>query len=213
MCLYTMDFVSAGKNTLLLYATVCEKVVPRLNKHDAVIEWNFMKIAPPPKWRAGCALLCDVTLCNNQCEILIGFPLLSNVRHRAMMMPVFPPLTRLILISPSCSTIYRIFKIILEMVTVYMIELQTQCSTQVHCFRKHSVRYELCFKKYLTVWELSDSNGWAWVKREWKKSRERLLRTILFYSGHLQHERERPDMERKYMNSDKVQRKEPELTT
>jgi len=25
-----------------------------------------------------------------------------------------------------------------------------------------------------------------------------LLRTILFYSGHLQHERERPDMERKY---------------
>jgi len=34
-----------------------------------------------------------------------------------------------------------------------------------------------------------------------KKSRERLIRTILFYSGHLQHERERPDMERKYMNS------------
>jgi len=27
-CLYTMDFVSAGKNTLLfLYVTVCEKVV------------------------------------------------------------------------------------------------------------------------------------------------------------------------------------------
>jgi len=33
-----MDFVSAGKNTLLLYATICEKVVPRLNKHDDVIE-------------------------------------------------------------------------------------------------------------------------------------------------------------------------------
>jgi len=28
-----------------------------------------------------------------------------------------------------------------------------------------------------------------------------------------QHERERPDMERKYMNSDKAQTKEPELTT
>jgi len=54
VCLYTMDFVSAGKNTLLLYVTVCDKVVPRLNKHDDVIEWNFMKIAPP-KWRAGCA--------------------------------------------------------------------------------------------------------------------------------------------------------------
>jgi len=34
-----MDFVSAGKNALLLlYVTVCEKVVPRLNKHDDVIE-------------------------------------------------------------------------------------------------------------------------------------------------------------------------------
>jgi len=28
-----------------------------------------------------------------------------------------------------------------------------------------------------------------------------------------QHERERPDMEQKYVNIDKVQRKEPELTT
>ena len=33
--------------------TVCEQVAPRLNKHDDVIEWNFMKIVPPPKWRAG----------------------------------------------------------------------------------------------------------------------------------------------------------------
>jgi len=47
VCLYAMDFVSAGKNTLLLYVTVCEKVVPRLNKHDDVIEQNFMKIALP----------------------------------------------------------------------------------------------------------------------------------------------------------------------
>jgi len=41
-----MDFVSAGKNTLLLYVTVYEKVVLRLNKHDNVIKWNFMKISP-----------------------------------------------------------------------------------------------------------------------------------------------------------------------
>jgi len=27
--------------------TVSEKVVQHLNKHDDVIEWNFMKIAPP----------------------------------------------------------------------------------------------------------------------------------------------------------------------
>ena len=38
VCLCTMDFVSVGKNSLLLYVTVCEKVVPRLNKHDDVIE-------------------------------------------------------------------------------------------------------------------------------------------------------------------------------
>ena len=37
VCLYTMDFVSAGKKILLLYVTVCEKI-PRLNKHDNVIE-------------------------------------------------------------------------------------------------------------------------------------------------------------------------------
>jgi len=40
VCVCTMDFVSAGKNTLLLllYVIVCEKVVPRFNKHDDVIE-------------------------------------------------------------------------------------------------------------------------------------------------------------------------------
>jgi len=32
-----------------------------------------------------------------------------------------------------------------------------------------------------------------------------ILRTILFYSGHLQHVREWPDVERKYMNSDNWQ--------
>ena len=31
----------------------------------------------------------------------------------------------------------------------------------------------------------------------------------LFYTGHLQHERERSDMERKYMNSDKAKEKSP----
>ena len=44
-------------------------------------------------------------------------------------------------------------------------------------------------------------NGWARVNHEQTKLREHLLRTILFDSDHLQHERERPDMERKYVNS------------
>ena len=41
-----------GKNILLLYVTVCDKVVPRLSKHDDVIEWNFMTIAPPPDMKS-----------------------------------------------------------------------------------------------------------------------------------------------------------------
>jgi len=57
----------------------------------------------------------------------------------------------------------------------------------------------------------SGSDGWARVERERTKWMERLLRTILFYPGHLKHERERPDMERKHMNSDKAQWKEPDL--
>jgi len=36
---------------------------------------------------------------------------------------------------------------------------------------------------------------------------------ILFYSGHLPHEHERPDMVRKHVNTDKAQWKDPELTT
>ena len=45
------------------------------------------------------------------------------------------------------------------------------------------------------------------------KSRQRLLRTLVFDSGHLQHECERPDMERKYLSNNKAQRIDPKLTT
>ena len=58
VCVCTMDSVSAGKNTLLLYVTACEKVVPRLNKHDDVIEWN--ENCPPPErksWLRPCPLV------------------------------------------------------------------------------------------------------------------------------------------------------------
>jgi len=62
---------------------------------------------------------------------MITSPLLSNVRHRAMITPVSHPLTRLIHIIPNCWTIYRSFEIILEMGTVHWIELQIQCSIPV----------------------------------------------------------------------------------
>jgi len=77
---------------------------------------------------------------------MITSPLLINVRHSAMITPVSPPLTRFIHISPICWTIYRSFEIIFEMGTVHWIELQIQCFIQIHCFKKHSVRYELWFK-------------------------------------------------------------------
>jgi len=77
-------------------------------------------------------------------------PLLHNVHHRAMITSVSPLRTRLIHISPSYRTIYRSFEIILEMGTVHWIGIQIQCSIQVHCFKKHSIWYELYFKKYST---------------------------------------------------------------
>ena len=56
LCLYTVDFVSAGKNTLLLYVTVYKKVVVAYHGWISTmtssneISWK----SPPPKWRAGC---------------------------------------------------------------------------------------------------------------------------------------------------------------
>jgi len=56
------------------------------------------------------SLPCDIMLCNSKWEILmINSPLLSNVRHRAMIKPVSYPLTRLIHIRLSCWAIHRAF--------------------------------------------------------------------------------------------------------
>ena len=77
---------------------------------------------------------------------MITSSLLSNVRHRAVITPVSPLRARLIHISPCCWTIYRSFEIILEIGTVHWIGLHIQSSIQIHCFKKRSVRYELCFK-------------------------------------------------------------------
>jgi len=80
---------------------------------------------------------------------MITSPVFSNARHRAMITPVSHVRTRLIHLSPSCWTIYRSFDIILEIGTVHWIGLQIQCSIQIDCFKKHSVRYDVCFNKYL----------------------------------------------------------------
>jgi len=59
---------------------------------------------------------------------MITSPLLSNVRHRAMISSVTPLRTRLIQISPSYWTMFRSFEIILEMGAVHWIGFQIQCS-------------------------------------------------------------------------------------
>jgi len=57
-----------------------------------------------------------------------------------------------------------------------------------------------------------------YIGKVWRNS-GKILRTpkylpaptpMLFDSGHMQHERGRPDIERKYMNSNKAQWKDPE---
>jgi len=127
---------------------------------------------------------------------MIASPLLSNVRHRAMIMPL---------------VLCILGSFILTRVT-------GQCIVRLKLFSKWEKSVGLGFKSNV-LWKSialkkirsdiaegsSESNGLERVKRERTKGRKRLLRTRLFYSGHLQHERERPDMECKYMSSDKVQ--------
>jgi len=85
---------------------------------------------------------------------MVTSPLLSNVHHRAMITPINLLLTRLIHISPSCWTIYCSSEVILDMGTYLGLDLKSNIQLynyiQIHCFKAHSVRYELCFKKYST---------------------------------------------------------------
>ena len=69
----------------------------------------------------------------------------------ATVTPVSHSLTRLLHVSLSCWTICRSFEITLEMRTVHLSELQIQCFNKSIASKKHSVRYEICFKKYLAA--------------------------------------------------------------
>jgi len=70
-----------------LYSDWLNKTVQHFLRH-----WNFHLLS---FWLA-LSLPCDVVLCNNKWEIfMIISPLSSNVRYRAMITPVSPPLTRL----------------------------------------------------------------------------------------------------------------------
>jgi len=121
------------------------------------------------------------------------------------MSPNKPLHTRFIHYSLSHWTIYRSFEIIIE----WELPMGLKFKLNVLCksiFKKHIQTDMTYILKMLTVDDCRlGSNGRARVKRWRTKSRERLLRTTTFYSCYLQYERERPDMKRKYMNSDKAQ--------
>jgi len=76
-----------------------------------------------------------------------------------MLTPISPLRTRLIHIGPFCWTIFRSFEIIPEMPTGHWIGLQSQCSVQIHCLKKHLDQYELCFKKYSIAQRSTGSTG------------------------------------------------------
>jgi len=132
--------------------------------------WNFQLLS---FWLA-LSLLCDVGYATmNKQIVLMRTPLLRITRHRAMITPVRPVRTRLIHISPNSRTNYRSFEIILEWGP--SIRLEFKCCMQIHCFKKHSIWYELTLKKYLIAEGSSGSNGLARVKRERTYSWEPLL--------------------------------------
>jgi len=101
---------------------------------------------------------------------MITFPQLSNVRHRAMITPVSALFTSFIYIIPSHWTIYRSFAIILEMGSVHRLEVKSNVLCKSIAW-KH-IQSDIAVGS-------SDSNGWARVKRDRMKARERLLRNEL----------------------------------
>ena len=137
---------------------------------------------------------------NNNWKVPIRtHPLFRNRRHRTMTTPVSPLRARLIHMNQSYWTIYRFFENILEWELSIGLEFKSNVLRKSIASQKHWVWCELYFFKYLITEGDSGCNGWSREKFEQTKSRERLLRTIFFYSGHLQHERERSDMKRRYM--------------
>jgi len=93
---------------------------------------------------------------------MITSPLLSNVRHRAMITPVSSLLTRFIYINSSYSTIYRSFEIMLELGAVHRLVF------------KSNVLYKSTASKNIQsdiAEGSSGSNGWARVSASKRSER------------------------------------------
>ena len=64
--------------------------------------------------------------------------------------------------SPGCCIIFRSFEIFSNR-NSHWIGIQSQCSMKTHCFKKHSISYELYFKKILNCRGQLGSDGWVRV--------------------------------------------------
>ena len=139
---------------------------------------------------------CSVTLATQQwMTALMGSRLLlRNPRHRTIITPVNPLRLWLIHISTSYQTVYRSLEIILEWVAYCPLDSNSNPNflCKPTASKKHSICYELNWKKYLIAEGSSGSSGWARVKSERTYSRELLLRTIRFDARHLQIARGKP---------------------
>ena len=101
---------------------------------------------------------------NDKWEVLmITYPLLSNVHHRAMITPVSLLLTRLVHISPSCWTIYRSSESILEMGNVSWIGLQIQCSTVYKSIASKHIQSDMNYVLKNTVLSCIGQLGFWWM--------------------------------------------------
>ena len=95
---------SAASLGLIMQPTLCEC------NRSGLVSLKF------PFAHSGWHYLCSMTLASQQwMRVLMGArPLLYNARHRTMIMSVNPPRLRLIHISPSYQTVYRLFKLFLN---------------------------------------------------------------------------------------------------
>jgi len=84
---------------------------------------------------------CSVTLATQQwMRVLMGArPMLRNGCHRAMITPVNPPRLRLIHISSSYQTVYRLFEIILEWVLSIGLEFKSNVLCKPIASKQHSI--------------------------------------------------------------------------
>jgi len=82
---------------------------------------------------------------------MITSPLLSSVRHRVMITPVSPPLTRPFILTRVVGQVITRMKLFSKSEHFIGLDFKSNVLYKSITSKKHSVRYELCCKKYLAA--------------------------------------------------------------